>query len=95
MAMGEYIKWRIFHDSNPKRKVRNRRPIKDHVKIAQILSLLGRSNFASNLQELRRLADYSILNVTPDVEQRLVEALDDVRTIRILLTKALGMKVDE
>ena len=33
MAIGEYIKWRVFHDSNPKRKVRNRRPIKDHVEL--------------------------------------------------------------
>lgn len=93
MAMGEYIKWRIFHDSNPKRKVRNRRPIKDHVQLAKALALLGHSRIPKHLSTIAKHLENSTLILTPDIERSLVAALEDIHVIRDAITKALGFKV--
>ncbi len=95
MAMGEYIKWRIFHDSNRKRKVRNRRPIKDHVQLAQALALLGSSRIPKHLGTIAKHLENSTLILTPDIERSLVEALEDIHSIRNAITKALGFKVEK
>lgn len=93
MAMGEYIKWRIFHDSNPKRKVRNRRPIKDHVELAKALALLGGSRIPKHLGTMAKHLENSTLILTPDIERSLVEALEDIHSIRNAIYKALGFKI--
>lgn len=95
MAMGEYIKWRIFHDSNPKRKVRNRRPIKDHVELTKALGLLGSSEISKHLRTIAKHLDNSTFVLTPEIEQSLVEALDDIHFIRRAIFKALGFKAEE
>lgn len=92
MAMGEYIKWRIFHDSNPKRKVRNRRPIKDHVQLAKALGLLGSSNIPKHLGMIAKHLENSTLIITPDIEKNLIRALEDIHSIRNAVYKALGFK---
>lgn len=95
MAMGEYIKWRIFHDSNPKRKVRNRRPIKDHAQLAQALGLLGGSRIPKHLGKIAKHIENSTLILTPDIERSFIEALEDIHFIRTLLTQALGRKLND
>ena len=92
MAMGEYIKWRIFHDSNPKRKIRNRRPIKDHVQLAKALGLLGSSNISKHLGTIAKHLENSTLILTPDIEKSFIEALKDIHSIRNAIFKALGFK---
>ena len=94
-AIGEYIKWRVFYDSNPKRKVRNRRPIKDHIQLAKALALLGNSRIPKHLGTIAKHLENSTLILTPDIERDLVEALDDIHFIRNAITKALGFKVGE
>ena len=92
MAIGEYIKWRIFHDSNPKRKVRNRRPIKDHVELTKALGLLGSSNIPKHLGTIAKHLDNSTHIITPDIEKSLIEALEDIHSIRNAIFIALGLK---
>ncbi len=93
MAIGEYIKWRIFDDSNPKRKVRNRKPIKDHVELAKVLGLLGSSHIPKHLGTIAKHLENNTLIITPDIERSLIEALEDIHFIRNAITKALGFKV--
>lgn len=92
MAIGEYIKWRIFHGSNPKRKVYNRRPIKDHVQLTKALDLLGGSHIPKHLGTIAKHLENSTLILTPDIEKGLIEALEDIHSIRNAIFKALGFK---
>ena len=90
MAIGEYIKWRVFHESNPKRKVRNRRPIKDHVELARIIAMLGTSQLAPNLQILANMARSGSLPVSGKTKAQIFQATEDIQAMRQMLFKALG-----
>ncbi|MBI1274521.1 hypothetical protein GC177_00930 [bacterium] len=89
MSLGAYIRSRLFDRPTP-RKRRLHRPVADQTLLAQLLTALGASRLAANLNQLAKAANSGSLPVTPDTEQHLHDACREVRSIRSLLMKALS-----
>lgn len=67
-------------------------PVKDHRALAEVLAKLGASRRASNLNQLARAANTGSLPVTPETESALQAACQDIRAIKHMLMKALGIQ---
>jgi hypothetical protein len=91
LPLGTYIKEKLLSD-RPVRLRTTGISIEDRSALAQSLALLGRSRLASNLNQLARAANIGALVLTPELEAQLRTALDDVRFMRSLLMKALGLR---
>ena len=78
--LGTYIKTRLFGD----------RPAPDQM--AAVLAKLGKSEIASSLREMARLARLGALPITPETEAELHRASADIAEIKSLLMKALRIK---
>jgi hypothetical protein len=89
--LGAYIKAKVLGGS----RLRSRRSglaVEDRAALAQVLALLGQSRIANNLNQLAFAANTGALPEVPDAEERLLDALEGVRNIRVLLLGALGLK---
>ncbi|WP_205691944.1 plasmid mobilization relaxosome protein MobC [Caulobacter soli] len=91
MALGAYIKWRVFNPDKPPPRVRGKAPVKDHLALTKLMGLLGQSRIANNLNQLARGANTGTLPVTEETEAALLEAVRDVAELRRLLIAALGL----
>lgn len=91
LPLGEYIRDRVFDETHVKRRNRNKHPVKDHRLLSQLLGELGRSRLANNLNQLAKAANCGLLNVTPEVKTSLLNACADIRHIRMVLMKSLGL----
>lgn len=91
LPLGKYIRDRVFNETRVKRRTRNKRPVKDHKLLSQLLGELGRSRLANNLNQLAKAANCGLLNVTPEVKTSLLNASADIRHIREALMKSLGL----
>jgi hypothetical protein len=92
MPLSEYIRSRLFDDGQSPRRPKRRQPVKDHQTLASLLGELGKSRIANNLNQLARAANTGSLPVTPDTESAIASACADVRQIRALLVRALGLE---
>ena len=65
MSRTDYIRSRLFDDSVPKRRTRNKFPVKDHQLLAQVLAELKRSHLSNNMNQLAKKANrgYPELNL--------------------------------
>lgn len=91
MAIGAYIRWRLFDPTNPPPKTRGKFPVKDHVALSQLLGQLGQSRIADNLNQLARLAKSGSLHITPEAEAAILAGKEELTTMRRLLMKTLGI----
>ena len=91
MALGAYIRWRLFDPDKPPPKTRGKFPVKDHTELSQLLGLLGQSGIANNINALAGAARSGSLPVTPETEAALRRASGDIHSIREMLIKALGL----
>ncbi|EFL90210.1 hypothetical protein [Ahrensia sp. R2A130] len=77
----------------PRRKISGApAPHTTQTQLAQIIALLGKSQALSVLRGLLNLARMSALPVTTETENHIKAACDDIRQIKSLLMKALGLK---
>lgn len=60
--------------------------------LAQILARLGQMGIAISLSELAELARLGLLDMTPEAERALLDALGDLRDLRRDLLIALGKR---
>jgi ABC-type dipeptide/oligopeptide/nickel transport system ATPase component len=60
--------------------------------LAQILAKLGESGSGKSLSELAELARLGLLQMSPDEQQALSDAIVDLRELRRDLLRALGMR---
>lgn len=90
--LGTYIRAKVLGAAVPGHTRRSGLRVEDRAALAQALALLGRSQVASNLNQLAHLANSGALPVTPETAQALHDALTEVRELRALLISALGMK---
>ena len=90
--VGAYIRRKLFEGKDKPRKARTRskKPLKDEKALSELLGKLGESRLASNINQLAKAANSGSLPVTPDTEKALQDACGDVRTMRVLLMRALG-----
>ncbi len=91
LSLGAYIRSRLFDKSLPKRRTRSKHPVKDHQELAKVLAELGRSHLANNLNQLAKAANSGSLEVTLDTEQAIQHACSDIRWMRQVLMKTLGL----
>ncbi|MCZ8193846.1 plasmid mobilization relaxosome protein MobC [Brevundimonas sp.] len=91
-ALGAYIRSLIFNEeAAPLAKRRRARPVKDNEALLRVLTQLGQSRLANNLNQLAKLANLGALPLTPDVEESLREAARDIAAIRSAVVQALGL----
>lgn len=89
--LGTYMKAKLLGSALPPRARRSGLAVEDRRSLAQALALLGRSRVAANLNQLAHAANTGALWVSPEVERELLDAAREVRLIRELLLRALGM----
>ena len=94
MALGEYIRSRVFDDSIPKRHTRNKHPVKDHKLLASLLGELGHSKIANNLNQLAKAANSGSLPIDPQTTKMLRIACSDIREMRRMLMNSLGLTTE-
>ena len=91
MSLSSYIRWRLFDPDNVPPHSRGKHPVGDHKALAQLLALLGASRLSSNVNQLARAVNTGSLPVTPDTEQAIRDAAQDIAEMRTLLLHALDM----
>ena len=91
-ALGAYIRWLLFKDELPAIRTRNKKPVKDHKLLAELIALLGQSRIASNINQLAKAANSGSLPVNRDVLQSLEESVQAIRWMRETLIGALGLQ---
>jgi len=96
MSMSAFIKQRLFNEdtNTPLKPRRKRKPrIKDYEALAQLLALLGSSRLSQNMNQLAKAAHVGNLPLQPDVERQLISACGDIHAMRVMLMRALGMRI--
>ncbi|MCI0667175.1 MAG: hypothetical protein L0Y38_00440 [Methylococcaceae bacterium] len=89
--LGAYIRSCLFGQDTKKRRP-VRRPGLDHQKLALVLSELGRSRLASNMNQLAKAANIGTLDFSESVVGELQEACRAIAQMREMLIAALGLK---
>lgn len=90
MALGAYIRSRLFGDDVPPRRTRGKFPVKDKAALAKVLALLGDCRLSQNLNQLARAVNIGAFPVTPETDAELREACRAVNEMRDELLRALG-----
>ncbi|MCB9957182.1 MAG: plasmid mobilization relaxosome protein MobC [Rhodospirillaceae bacterium] len=93
-ALGAYIRSRLFDESIPQRRTRNKRPVKDQIELAKVLSALGHARISNNLNQLARAVNSGSLPVTPETETAIQSACGAVLAMRASLMAGLGLPAD-
>ena len=91
--LGAYIRAQVLEGVTTPRRSR-RQPGMDQQSLAKLLAALGQSRLSSNLNQLAKSANSGSLPVSPETEQALVQACEDVRRMRHALLSALGFRVE-
>lgn len=90
LSLNAYIRERLFgEDASPRRRVK-KAPVQDHKELAKVLSALGRSSLASNVNQLAKGLNTGTLLVLPETDEAIHKACFDIAYIRMTLMKALG-----
>jgi len=96
MALSAYIRLKLFGKAVVPRKAqyrnKQRQPRMDHEVIAKLLGTLGQSELATSLIAIAMAAQSGSLPVTPELEEKLQLACDDIHQMRISLVTSLGIK---
>lgn len=97
MPLGAYIREKVLDGQSgvPRQRRRVKRPVKDQQELARLMAMLGSSRLSSNLNQLAHHANCGSLAMTPDTEASLQQACKDVRFMRFVLMRALGLYPDE
>jgi hypothetical protein len=88
--LGAYLKAKAL--GTPLRVRRSGLSIKDRQALAQALALLGSGNLANSLTNIAHAVSIGVLPVTPETEAELLGAVQEVREVRRLLVRALGLQ---
>lgn len=89
--LGSYIRNRLFNEHVEKRRT-VKKPSPDSAMLALLLSELGQSRLASNINQLAKAANMGTLDITPEIEREIEQACSEIQAMRALLITALGVK---
>lgn len=92
--LGQYIREKVLDGASATR-ARVQSPVKYAEPLGQLLALLGQSRLANNLNQLAKAANQGSLPVTAEIEAELQQACAHILEMRLLLLKALGIRVFE
>lgn len=90
VALGAYIKAKLFDGDLEKVRRRGTKPVADHVALGRVLSALGQSRLSQNLNQLARAVNTGTLPVHPDTEKEIRDACRAMQVLREELLRALG-----
>lgn len=88
--LGSYIRNRLFGEQVEKRRM-VKKPAPDSAMLALLLSELGQSRLASNINQLAKAANMGTLDITPEIEREIEQACWEIQAMRALLITALGV----
>lgn len=92
MPLASYIKSLIFAEDAAVYRKRRKGPVADTKALADVLACLGSSRIANNLNQLAKAANIGDLYFDDETKRLLARACEDVRAMRGLLMRALGLK---
>ena len=92
LSVSSYVRECLFAKDATRRKRRSYRPVADQQALAQILSKLGQSRMASNLNQIAYHANAGSLIVDEVTLDEINEAAATIAWIRVTLIEALGLK---
>ena len=64
----------------------------DPQKLAMVLAMLGKSRLSQNLNQLAKAVNSGAVDLTPEVEEQILNACAAVMAMRLTLIEALGLK---
>jgi hypothetical protein len=91
MALGAYIREKLLTTPEERHHVRDK-PTEDRKMLGQLLSVIGRSHLANNLNQLAKAVNSGSLDVTPDTERMIRESYAEIMWMREILIEALGLR---
>lgn len=91
--LGTYIRDRLLGDQAAGRTV-VRSPSTDYGMLGKVLAALGPSDLATSICMMAKLAERGALLVDDDCATSLQNACADIRAMRLLLVRALGLRPD-
>lgn len=95
LPLAAHIKERLFAaDAAPLRRRRMSASIEDRQAVAKMLSMLGASRYANNLNQMAHLANLGLLAMTDEERAELALAIAYIAEMRRLLLQALGLKAE-
>ena len=93
MPVGAYIRRCVFGmDVAPRKKRLSHKPVADQKAIAHILSMLGQTRIANNLNQLAYQANCGSLLLDDDTNKQIKETCAYIAFMRVKLIEALGLK---
>lgn len=92
--ISDFVRDILLTDCPAARKPRNSAPIKDREAVARMLGELGKSRIANNLNQLAKEANQGNLLFSDEVKVTILEACADVRAMRNMNMRALGLSED-
>jgi hypothetical protein len=92
VPLSQFIRQRALGDAAEAR-AKVRQSLKDAEPLGRLLGLLGQSRLSSNLNQIAKAAHQGSLPVTKEVEAELQAACAQVFEMRLLLLRALGLKI--
>lgn len=99
LALSSYIRKKLFGNDVLERATRyqkkQREPSVDTKELARLLGMFGQSELATAILALSLVAAQGNLDVTPEIEDKIESACDDIHTIKLGLIMALGVKPQE
>lgn len=90
MALGAYIKSRLFDGATPPTRSKRKSPLKDHAALARGLNFLRHSNLGASMQHISDAANDGRSRFTRDERKRIEQACADIATMRGAILEALG-----
>jgi len=98
-AVSTYVRQQVLGEDAETREKRHSRkqyqPTLDSKTLAQLLGMLGQSELATSLIALALAAQSGEMMVTPELENKLSTACDDIQVMRTSLIEALNIKVED
>lgn len=96
MALAHFIRDKALGDDAEARakqhQVKPRKPSIDSMELARLLGMFGQSELATSMLALSLAATQGNLDVTPELEEKIECACDDIQTIKMALILALKVK---
>lgn len=93
LSVSSYVRECLFNQkTNAQRKRRSYRPVADQEALGRVLSKLGQSRMASNLNQIAYHANSGSLVVDEITIDEINEAAATIAWIRVTLIEALGLK---
>jgi hypothetical protein len=95
-SISAYVRHALLGDkvvtSRKRKATKPRQPEMSTVEVARLLGMFGKSELATSVLALSLAAQSGALDVTPEIEDKLESACDDIQTIKLALILALGVK---